>query len=517
MSATFNMRRSWCPEHRAVGSVLAFIPLVRTLVCPTLVLVLLVVEHVCAQSLGPSELPVTVPLQPSWSSCRLCTAGTELLQQAPGKSSAGRRDALRRGSSRVRSLFLTANLTGGYDDNLGTPVGSGTGSVPAAPTSGSSAFADAMLDYSRGSASRRISIKSLGSVQMYPNHLEDPAAAGKARLSGHARFDQRDTLRFSTQLRFEPLFATGVGEELENPAELVDATAGGASHSGAPTIGLIQRRSLVSSNKAYFERVWSRRDKTVVAYLYFNQHITSGGVGRNSYHQGAIEHRRTLGRTTNLSATYQYMRGEQLDASDVNRPNETQSLTAGPGFAKALPGRRQLSVSMAAGATRVQQVHSLTGIPIDGWMPTASAFGNVDLTRTWSVNGRYGRGFSMLQGLTGEFYATDQVKASIGGALTSRSDVVMGLTYANGRTLVSSGVSETFTLSGATLQLRVALSSKIAATATYYLYSQRYSNSAALPEGFPARYDRNAVLVGLTFWAPLAGTRPAQPRAAGDW
>ena len=63
---------------------------------------------------------------------------------------------------------------------------------------------------------------------------------------------------------------------------------------------------------------------------------------------------------------------------------------------------------------------------------------------------------------------------------------------------------------GATTQLRFLLSENVAATAGYYYYHHRYSNPGALPEGFPAEYDRHAVRFGFTVWVPLAGAPPPQ-------
>ena len=77
----------------------------------------------------------------------------------------------------------------------------------------------------------------------------------------------------------------------------------------------------------------------------------------------------------------------------------------------------------------------------------------------------------------------------------------------------SSGVDDTMNVYGASLQLRLAITGTVGAFAGYYYYYHRYSNPGALPEGFPAEYDRHAVRVGLTLWVPLAGTS-SRPRFA---
>jgi hypothetical protein len=66
---------------------------------------------------------------------------------------------------------------------------------------------------------------------------------------------------------------------------------------------------------------------------------------------------------------------------------------------------------------------------------------------------------------------------------------------------------------GASIMVRVAITDTVGATAGYYYYHHLYSNPGALPEGFPAAYDRNAFRVGLTVFVPLAGAAPRPPMA----
>jgi hypothetical protein len=135
------------------------------------------------------------------------------------------------------------------------------------------------------------------------------------------------------------------------------------------------------------------------------------------------------------------------------------------------------------------------------------------LSPDWNVQGGYRRDFSLFQGVTDEVYTTDTADISTGGLVTDRTDLRLGATYGNWHTVVASGVDETLNVYGASVQARVALTDTLSATAGYYYYYHRYSNPGALPEGFPAEYDRHAVRVGLTLWVPLAGTS-SRPRFA---
>jgi len=103
-------------------------------------------------------------------------------------------------------------------------------------------------------------------------------------------------------------------------------------------------------------------------------------------------------------------------------------------------------------------------------------------------------------------YNTDTVFLTTGGRVTGRTGLRVGATYGNWKTPVASGVIDTLYTYGASLKVQVVLTETVAATAAYYYYYHRYSNPGALPEGFPAEYDRHAVRVGLMVWVPMIGT-----------
>jgi hypothetical protein len=417
-------------------------------------------------------------------------------------------------------MILTGNMVGGFDDNLGTRPGSGVSATPGGAASGSSGFADAMLEYARGGSARQITFRALGSVQVYPGYRDEPAITGKARFRGHTRLGSKHTLRYSTQLRYEPLFSTNAASDVEDLVGVDDGRDIALTPTSAGTVSqttMIERRSLVSSNKAYLVTNWGRRDKTVASYLYFAQKLVAGDVGNNRYHQAAVDYSRGLTRTVAVNGGYFRSSGEQTDASNMPKPNEQNSLSGGAEWSRPLSQRRRLTLRFGAGATYLEQLNSVTREPIKAWLPLGNGSARVDLSRTWSVGAGYGRSFSMLQGLTGEFYATDRVGVSTGGRLVSRLEISIGATVATGRTIVDAGVNESFRLYSGMVQLFLPFTSHAGATFGYYLNQQRYSDPAALPPGFPASYERNAIFVGLTVWAPVLGSLRGSPRGPGEW
>ena len=61
-------------------------------------------------------------------------------------------------------------------------------------------------------------------------------------------------------------------------------------------------------------------------------------------------------------------------------------------------------------------------------------------------------------------------------------------------------------VAGGRLELRYALKNWAAIFTTYAYYHHRIEDPQLTASGFPPRYDRHSVRVGMTIWAPLFGT-----------
>ena len=106
------------------------------------------------------------------------TSNSKPSSRAPGVFAANRTS---RPNEVVRQeLALTANVLGGYDDNVGASFGSGSGTVPGLATNGSTGYADLALDYFRGTSARSLRVGAQGNLRMYPGlprHGRRPAAS----------------------------------------------------------------------------------------------------------------------------------------------------------------------------------------------------------------------------------------------------------------------------------------------------------------------------------------------------
>jgi hypothetical protein len=421
----------------------------------------------------------------------------------PGQSDRGSRP-MRLGPS----FTLTGNLLGGYDGNVGAAPGAGAGSVSAAATSGSTAFADLMLEYVRRSRKGHIGVRTLGNMVMYPEFLNQPAPGAKARVFGTLQLGRQHTLEASSQVRSEPMFTAGLQME-EHPADIAAGSTMVQPNLGF-RVNLFQRRSFVSSNKAYLTRTWSPRDRTVVSYLYFTQQYDDRN-GNNYYHEAAIHYQHSVGRRIGLGGTYTFHDGAATDYIYDSRPLTRQTAAGQAAFAKKLSRRRQLSATVDLGATHIASLDTAIGEPYEHWAPYASASGHLDMSLNWTIAGGYRRDYSFLQAVNAEIFSADTTDLRLSGLLSAHTDLTIEGTWSKGETLIGAGVRDTFRASSVSAQIRVALTSTLSTTASYMLYSHRYSNPSILPTGFPARYDRHAVTVGLMF------STSGRSRGPTDW
>jgi hypothetical protein len=400
--------------------------------------------------------------------------------------------------------MLTANVLGGYDDNLTAGSGTGAGVVPTAIASGSTGYLDAALDYFRGNTSRAIRVGSTGNLRAYPGYLERPAPGGFSTLEGRTTVGRKLTARASQRVGYEPLFnvfSPGAGSAPLPP---------GIGES-VPATGLFERRSLSSNSSVSTDYAWTRRNSTSLSYSYRVQHFTDQDPGDNSSHGVMADYRRRLARGVRTRVAYQYVDREYMVEDGTRRPTREHRMEGGPEIAKALDRHRHLTVSLSAGASHVEAIDSVSREPFSSWVPVGSGSATLDLSSIWSVEGGYRRSFSLLQGVTDEVYTTDTATVSTGVLVTTRADVRLGATYSNWRTSLAPGVDDTLKVYGTSLQTRILLTGTVAATAGYFYYQHRYSNPGELPPGFPAEYDRHAVRVGLTVWVPLVGSS-SKPR-----
>ena len=401
-----------------------------------------------------------------------------------------------------QELTLTTNVAGGYDDNLTAGAGTGSSIAPTTMASGSTGSLDTTLGYFRGNTLRSVRVDSTGNLLAYPGYLQGLAAGGAVAAGASTTVGRDQTLRASERVGYEPLF------NVFSPGASGTPLPSGIGESVQAT-GLFERRSLSSNSSVSVDSRWSLRNWTTVSASYGAQRFRDDQYGDSTTYSLQAEYRRGLARGVRARAEYRYVNTEYVDYDRATLPTRQHRIEGGPEIDKALSRRRHLTMSLGAGATRLESVGSTSRVPNHAWVPVGSASVTLGLSSLWSVAGGYTRDFSLLRGLTDDVYTTDTAYVTTGGPVAPRINLRVGANYSNWKTPLASGVNDTLNVFGASLQVRVALTAMVAATADYYYYHQLYSNPGDLPAGFPAKYNRQAVRVGLTLWVPLAGTPPS--------
>ena len=404
----------------------------------------------------------------------------------------------RDGGPTRQDVSFTANIMAGYDDNLTAGLGSGSGTSPDAMVSGTTASVDATLAYFRGNSLRSFSLDTSGSLMGYPDNLDEPAPGGSVNAEVRAPMGRSLSLSLSQRAAYVPLFnvlSPGAGTG-PLPPEVVQPS---------PTTGLFERNSWSSRSGVSLEGRWGRRDTTTIAYAYQVQEFTDDDYGDNTWQDVTAGYRRILTSQVKAGPDYRYRDGEYADSNDLVRPTTEHRIEGVAEFIGAPSRRRSYSVLVAAGAGYIASVNA-SATAFNAWLPIGRARLTFNVTPTWLIEGGYQRDLSLLQGVTDDVYTTDTASVRTSGMLGRRTSLQIGATYSNWVTPVASGVNDDMNVYGASAGFRFLLTKTLAASAGYYYYYHRYSNPAALPEGFPAEYDRQAVRVGVTMFFPLAGS-----------
>ena len=125
---------------------------------------------------------------------------------APAQGSLENARPSRDGGPTRQDVTLTANVLGGYDDNLTAGLGSGSGTSPNAMVSGPTASVDGTLGYFRGNGLRSVQLDTTGSLTGYPGNLDSPAPAGVVNLAIRTPVGRDLTLGLSQRVSYDSLF-----------------------------------------------------------------------------------------------------------------------------------------------------------------------------------------------------------------------------------------------------------------------------------------------------------------------
>jgi hypothetical protein len=393
-----------------------------------------------------------------------------------------------------QELTLTASMLGGYDDNVGQPLGILSRD---AYENGYTGVLGTALRYWRGRAERSFDVHARGYLSAFSFVETEPGIGADLDLNGRTKLGRVTEVEIGQRLSTRPYQALGGFGALNGQVPL------GLLPESNPTYGLGEGRSWGSDTSLSLSRAWTSRTSTGGGYRYAIREYEED-TGFDTRSQAAwLDFTREFGRHAALTTSYRYVTWEQPGAV-VDRTTANHTIDAGVRVSRRLSRSRSLALSAGFGATRAQ-TFAIDIDRVDYWTP--SGYGNltVDVGRSWAVRADYRRTMMMLDAVARQLFATDVAFVQLDGLLGRKVDLMLSTGYANGQTgqQIGTGRYESRT---AAVQLRYAVSRCCAAIAGYSYYDHRLNGIVTVPEGFPRRFDRNAVRIGMTLWLPLYGT-----------
>jgi hypothetical protein len=388
------------------------------------------------------------------------------------------------------NLDLTVTMNGGLDNGLGTPA-SGTTDPEAALN------ADRFSEFYSVGATLAYALRG-GSTQA--------GASASTSLPYYSTLPGLRELAYSTNANVS--YASGrtsvaaAGSYSHSPFynSLLDPMSGTALP--GTDYGSVVNPNDTATGSASLSRRLGRETSMTAGYTLYG--IRFERRGQDSLTQTArISGDHRLSRRTSLMVGYSYNSGEY---TYLGVPSASTSHDADAGFAytRETSRGRTFSLSASAGASLVD--HQDTGQ--EGWRALVTV--GQTLNTNWSVAASYRRSVRFDTAAQEPVWG-DDVTATAQGRIGRRTAVSLGAGYNRGEQIASAASSyETYY---GLARLQVALAAFVAITGDYLYYRYDYPPGYNLPSGMPRQLDRQRILVGASFWLPLA--RSGRARESG--
>jgi hypothetical protein len=417
-------------------------------------------------------------------------AGTQAETPRMGRPIRGLFGGIERDPNRYRSLDLSVDLLGGYDDNVASGGGGGI-SDPRFGENGGLGTASGSLTYRRGRNENFFTASAQAGYRYYQAASDLNAAHYGGNLGLSFRPFSRAQLSARQDLSYEPYFSF-----MTLPVFPSEPGAG----AGRPPLdySVAARPSVVYSTTFDGGYDLSRRTHLALGYSFrgldFTERSDDGRLHEHAAHAGI---NKDVTRHWRVGGRYVFGQGNNRYTGDgVQTTRHGGELTVD--YRRALRSGREVTVGFAPGYSRLVTETQVDGRRVDR-RGTASVRAGVDVARDWTLTGDYRRGLRQIPGLRRPVFA-DDVQVGVSGLVARRTDVSATIQYSEGD---PSSSRSRYTTLGGTSDVRFALSRNAAVTVQYIYYRYRFGPEAELPEGMGRRFDRHAARVGMQIWVPL--------------
>jgi hypothetical protein len=135
--------------------------------------------------------------------------------------------------------------------------------------------------------------------------------------------------------------------------------------------------------------------------------------------------------------------------------------------------------------------------------PSAFVGTRLDLGRTWAVAFDAHRDVTMLDALSPQSFVNEVVSLQLGGRLARSWLLALNGSWSEGK--AHQGDLGSFEAGNGSAQVQYNLTRCCSVVGGYTFYTHRLRDIEAVPAGFPRRFERNAVSVGISIFLPLYG------------
>ena len=394
----------------------------------------------------------------------------------------------------VQELSMMVDVFGGYDDNV-TEGASGEGSfVPRRSTYVGRAETELRFRKAR----RARSFEALG--RGFLNHASIDGSqfiGGEATVQASTDLGRRSGLNLSLSAANEPTFLFDAFGSVASQME------GQVVSDSAPAQGVTNQRWLVGRTMGGIYRNLSTRQRIDVQYIAELRRPLNGSGFDSQSQTASLRHDWRFSRNFSWQTTYNYEENAQSDPTGSSRPLRSHTADLGLRYTRLLSGQRRVIAAAGGGASRVRAFTSDTDERREFVVPTGYGLARLDLGRTWALQADVRRDVTILQGVSPEPFAADSQSLRADGLFGERLQVGVSGAYSRGAALVSD--AGRFEAAGATAQLQFILSRYASVFTGFRFYKYRLIDIPVVPVGFPGRYDRSSVQMGVTLWLPLSG------------
>jgi hypothetical protein len=397
-----------------------------------------------------------------------------------------------------QSFEATVDFSGGYDrDPNGLVLDPTLDNRDL--TSWYASTGSAGAHYRAGSLRRSIEARGRGYFN-YQSNIADSIFGGEGGVSALTRLGRRrlNQLSLEFQSAYEPgwvlgAFGPSLGPGPDDPSIGV-----------APPQGVLEQRWLGLSASAGYEHHWNLRHVTTVRYDNRRVRQVEGDGPDGDWQNVLVDQSWRARAGLDVVGGYRLDETVQRDQSGETPPIRYQTLDAGLRFEKRVSSTRRYSVTFRGGATRLITAPGAT--PVDSLQPALTLSAQFATSRFWSLSADVTRGVMVLAGLSPVPVLNDNLNLSLNGTPTRRLRYAIAGSLARASTVTTDPFLQNVTdVAGTTAEFRYGISSWAAAFASYAFYHHRIDDPSLVASGFPPRYDRHSVRVGVSLWVPLYG------------